>query len=52
MFSLTKLAYNWCNWEERSAYDELETLEISVRPCCLLLILYLRAENADYDGKY
>lgn len=59
MFSLQKLAYIVCNEEEKDAYDDLETMKIDVKPCCLSALKYLKTgthstgnTSSTSDGKY
>lgn len=43
MFSLSKLSYIKCNENEKLFYDEdLETMKIDVKPCCIELLQYIR----------
>jgi len=61
MFSLTKLAYFVCDDDERTFYDDLETLKIEIEPCCIDVLKYLKNEtksnnidddiDLNYDGK-
>lgn len=61
MFSLTKLAYCVCDDDERTFYDDLETLQIDIQPCCIDVLRYLKNEtksnimdddiDLNYDGK-
>ena len=60
MFSLKKLAYVVCDDLEKQKYDDLETLSIEVKPCCLYILNYIRNETepnviddyiVNYDGK-
>jgi len=45
MFSLTKIAYTICAEEERKFYNELETLNIDVKSCCVDVLKYLKFEG-------
>lgn len=59
MFSLTKLAYCVCDDDERTFYDDLETLKIEIEPCCIDVLRYLKNEtkssimdvDINYEGK-
>lgn len=46
MFTLVKLAYIICNKEERWIYDDLETIKIDVRPCCIDVLKYIKNESS------
>jgi len=45
MFSLSKLAYYNCSDEEKSSYDELETLKIDIKPCCIDIMRYQKRKS-------
>ncbi|CAI6376949.1 unnamed protein product [Macrosiphum euphorbiae] len=61
MFSLRKLPYYFCDEEERTFYDDLETIEIDIQHCCIDLLRFLKIEtksnikndniDLNYDGK-
>ncbi|CAI6370074.1 unnamed protein product [Macrosiphum euphorbiae] len=42
MFSLRKLAYYVCDEEERTFYDDLETIKIDIQHCCSDLLTFLQ----------
>jgi len=60
MFTLTKLAYFVCDDEDRTFYDNLETLEIDIQSCCVDVLRYMKNEikssimdvDFDYDKKF
>ncbi|CAI6377738.1 unnamed protein product [Macrosiphum euphorbiae] len=45
MFSLHKLPYYFCDEEERTFYDDLETIEIDIQHCCIDLLRFLKIET-------
>jgi len=45
MFTLAKMAYAVCDGRARQYYNDLETLEIQVKPCCLDRLQYMKNET-------
>jgi len=45
MFSLSKLAYCVCDYDDRTFYDNLETLKIDIQSCCIDVLRYLKNET-------
>lgn len=54
MYSLKKISYHACSEKEKYCYDNLETLKVDIRPCCIDVIRYQKKKSkldiADNDS--